>query len=89
MDRPPQYGAEYHGIQSKEEITDLLGSEDGRYLVRSTKRGQHILSFMWVSYHWQIIDKLLHVASHGYSISYTQLYSVHHQTINVSAAETM
>lgn len=45
--RPPQYGSEYHGICSREKTSELLGSEDGMYLVRTTgKEQQYILSFM-------------------------------------------
>jgi chimaerin len=33
---PPQYGFEYHGMVSRQESEQLLGNEDGNFLVRES-----------------------------------------------------
>ncbi len=35
-DRPPFYGLEYHGMISRQESEQLLGSDDGNFLVRES-----------------------------------------------------
>ncbi len=41
-----QYGVEYHGVLDKYRAEQLLGGQDGAYLVRDTPKGASILSFM-------------------------------------------
>ncbi|XP_046851463.1 uncharacterized protein LOC124444839 [Xenia sp. Carnegie-2017] len=44
---PPYFGEVYHGMLSRDEVTELLSGGNGRYLVRESQSspGDHILSF--------------------------------------------